>query len=69
MVILLDFHAGNLQWFSLHNYSGILTGWQQMVMSWQMDCLIDQQMNPLMYRQKGVFPGIAYLGIFIQEYS
>ena len=31
-VILLGFHAGNLPHFSLHDYSGILMGFQQMVM-------------------------------------
>ena len=27
-----------------------------------MDCMMDWQMNPLMYGWKGVFPGIALLG-------
>ena len=54
MVILLGFCAGNLLHHSPHDYMGILTGFQQMVMRQWMDCLMDQQTNLIMYKWKGV---------------
>ena len=47
----------------------IATGdFQQLVTRSWVECLMDQQTNPLMYERKGIFSAIAYTGIFIQGY-
>ena len=62
--------ALSLLQFSPHNnFQGILIGFQLMVMEWIMGYLKDQQMNLMIYRQKGNFLGIVLSGNLVQEYS
>ena len=66
MVILVGIHAGNL-WHLLPSLLGISTGFQLMMTEWMIDCLMDQQMNLMMYGLKGVFLGFGLSENSVQQ--
>ena len=54
--------------FSPLYYWRISMGFQLTVTEWMIDSLVDEQMNLVRYRQKGIFLGFGLLGDLVQEY-